>query len=191
MSQTTVLEILQSGSARREKALFATLSVILGSLLIAGSALVKVPFYGTPVPLTLQTFVVILLGMALGPRLGAAAAFLYFVECASLPVLSASGNLALTGGYLLGFVPAAWIAGHLFRRGRGRSLAGALATMIPANLAIFAFGVPWLAMSIGWANAWNTGFVAFILVEAVKIALCVPLMCGVSRFSRQMEDTLR
>ena len=190
MTQASVLDLATAQMEVRRRQLLAALSIVLGTVLIAISARIQFPIPGSTVPFTMQTVTVILLGMALGPRLGALTALLYLVECVAVPGLSATGRVALTGGYLVGFVAAAWCAGALFRRGLGRSLGRSLVAMTAANLVIFLFGVPWLAASIGWEAAWQQGFVAFLVVEAAKIAACTPMMRGVSAFAGAMERRL-
>jgi biotin transport system substrate-specific component len=79
--------------------------------------------------------------------------------------------LGPTGGYLFGFVPAAWICGYLAERGWDRSVAGTVASMVLGNVAIFAVALPWLARFVGSGNVWALGFWPFIPGDVVKIAL--------------------
>ena len=114
------------------------LLVVVGSLFLAASAKIQVPFY--PVPMTMQTFVVLFLGFALGSRLGALTVVVYLLEgAAGLPVFAGTPEkgigipymLGPTGGYLVGFVLAAWAVGALAERGWGRSLPrAAMAAMV-------------------------------------------------------------
>lgn len=151
--------------------------VLLGSALIALSARVAIPLPFSPVPITGQTFAVLLVGTALGPWRGAAALLAYLAEgAAGLPVFAGihTGPAALlgpTGGYLFGFVPAAWICGYLAERGWDRSVVGTVAAMILGNVAIFAVALPWLARFVGPGNVWALGFWPFIPGDVVKIAL--------------------
>jgi biotin transport system substrate-specific component len=109
---------------RSEKLAIAALTAVAGSILLAISAKISIPFY--PVPLTMQTFMVIGLGLALGPRLGMAAVALYLAQgAAGLPVFAGTPEKGIglaymmgpTGGYLLGYLIAAFVAGHLAERG--------------------------------------------------------------------------
>jgi biotin transport system substrate-specific component len=126
------------------------LLVVGGSALIAICAHVALPLPWTPVPLTLQTFAVLLLGLMLGPGAGAAAAALYLLEGAvGLPVFSPTGPLGLahllgpTGGYLLAYPAAAWLAGWL---GARRGLPPALGAALLGSVVILLAGGLWLAL---------------------------------------------
>lgn len=151
--------------------------VLLGSALIALSARIAIPLPFSPVPITGQTFAVLLVGAALGPWRGAAALLAYLAEgAAGLPVFAGvhTGPAALlgpTGGYLFGFVPAAWICGYLAERGWDRNVWGTVASMILGNVAIFAVALPWLARFVGSGSVWALGFWPFIPGDVVKIAL--------------------
>jgi len=155
----------------------ATLAV-LGSALMWLSAKVQVPLY--PVPITMQTLVVLVLGVAYGPRLGAATMILYLLEGAvGLPVFaggwSEGGGFHLlygpTGGYLAGFVVAAAVCGRLAEQGWDRKIVTAAGAMIIGNLIIYALGLTWLAIQIGLADAIKYGIVPFLVGDALKIAL--------------------
>ncbi|HKJ95392.1 MAG TPA: biotin transporter BioY [Gammaproteobacteria bacterium] len=150
------------------------LCVLTGSLLLAVSAHVPpIPFW--PVPLNMQTFVVLVLGMVYGPGLGAATVAAYLLEGAfGLPVFANGGGLAYfagpTAGYLVGFVPAAAIAGTLARNGWTRTLAGAFASALLADALIFAAGVSWLAVYLGdVAQALHAGLMPFLLGDLLKV----------------------
>lgn len=158
----------------------AALVVALGSGLLALSAKVQVPLW--PVPMTLQTLVVLLLGAACGWRLGTAAVAAYLVEGAlGLPVFAgaAAGPLYLagpTGGFLLGFLPAAALVGWLAERGLDRGPARSLAAMALGHAVIFAVGLAWLAVAVGPAKAWALGAMPFALATLLKTALAAALM---------------
>jgi biotin transport system substrate-specific component len=133
---------------------------LLGSAVLAASAQVALPMW--PVPATLQTLAVLLLGALGGPRMGVAAVALYLGEAAlGLPVLAngAGGPAALIGptaGYLLGFVAAAWVAGHA-----GTGLVRQAAVLTAAHLLLFVPGVAWLATFVGWERAVAAGFLVY------------------------------
>lgn len=170
-------DALPSRAETARTLVYNTALVFLGSALIALSARVAIPLPFSPVPITGQTFAVLLVGAALGPWRGAAAILAYLAEgAAGLPVFAGvhTGPAALlgpTGGYLLGFVPAAWICGYLAQHGWDRSVAGTVASMVLGNIAIFAVALPWLARFVGSGNVWTLGFWPFIPGDVVKIAL--------------------
>ncbi|BCX18840.1 MAG: biotin transporter BioY [Geminicoccaceae bacterium] len=157
----------------------AIVLIVAGSLLLTLSAKVQVPFW--PVPMTMQTFVVLLLGATYGSTLGAATVLAYLAQGAvGLPVFAKGGGLAYmmgpTGGYLLGFLVAAWLVGKLAERGLDRRVPTALGLFLLGDLVIFAFGVSWLASLIGLEKAWAAGVVPFLPAEALKIALAMALL---------------
>ncbi|UFN51269.1 biotin transporter BioY [Roseomonas sp. OT10] len=145
---------------------------LLGSGVLAASAQVAVPFW--PVPATLQTLAVLLLGALGGSRLGAAAVALTLAQGAlGLPVFAGgtAGPAVLMGptaGYLLGFLPAAWVAGQA----RGGWLRTG-ATLLAAHLLVFLPGVAWLAGFVGMEKALLAGFVLFIPGTLVKTGLAL------------------
>jgi len=171
---------LPAAPRRRALARFWGLA-LLGSAVLAASAQVVLPAW--PVPATLQSLAVLLLGALGGARLGTAAVALYLVEGAlGLPVFAggAAGPAALagpTGGYLLGFLPAAWLAG---RAGRGAPWRQG-AALLAAHLLLFVPGVAWLAGFVGWERAFAAGFVVFLPATLVKTALALAVLRAVRR----------
>ena len=149
-----------------------------GSLCIAASAKVALPI--GPVPMTMQSLAVLMVGVALGPRLAMATLLAYLAEGASgLPVFAgaAAGPAVLAGptaGYLFGFVPAAGAAGWLAANGLGRGLRLA-ATLLVGHAILFAPGVAWLAAGIGWRAAAAVGLTPFLVGTLVKTGLGVAL----------------
>src|SRR2546426_586334 len=125
--------------------------IAIASLLTAAAAQVSIHIPGSPVPVTGQTFAVVAIGAALGSRAGAAAMLLYLAEgVAGLPVFAGGGSgpgqlLGPTGGYLAGFVPAAFLTGWLAERGFDRSVWTAFGAMLLGSVPIFALGLAWLA----------------------------------------------
>lgn len=151
--------------------------VAAGSLLIAAAAQLKVFLPFTPVPVTGQTFAVLLIAALYGARRGAATAMAYIaLGLMGLPVFSAAppGPAALispTAGYLAGFVAAAWVTGTLSEKGWDRkSWTAALAMAIGSGV-IFACGLLWLGRFTGWAIVLQTGLFPFIPGDLLKIAL--------------------
>ncbi|WP_338661341.1 biotin transporter BioY [Pararoseomonas sp. SCSIO 73927] len=152
---------------------------LLGSAALAASAQVTLPMW--PVPATLQTLVVLLLGALGGSRLGAATVALYLAEGAmGLPVFAGgAGPAALMGptaGFLLGFIPSALIAGFA---GRGALRQGTVLTA--AHLAVFVPGVLWLSTFVGFEKAWMAGFLLFVPGTLVKTALAFATMRALRR----------
>lgn len=153
---------------------------LLGSAVLAASAQVSLPMW--PVPATLQSLAVLLLGALGGSRLGAASVALYLAEGAiGLPVFAnATGGIGVlagpTAGYLLGFLPAAWIAGLA-----GRGWARQALVLTAAHLALFAPGVAWLAGFVGWERAAMAGFMLFLPGTVVKTALAFAVLRAARR----------
>lgn len=165
-------------------AIRAVLLVAAGVALTALAAQVRFAIPGTPVPVTGQTAAVLLTGAALGARLGGTSMLLYVVLGAiGLPVFAnGSGGVAqlfgATGGYLVGFVVAAFLVGRLSERGWDRRTPRAALLMAIGNLAIYACGVPVLAVTYGMspAAAIEAGALPFLLGDALKIALAAGLL---------------
>jgi biotin transport system substrate-specific component len=149
--------------------------MVVGSAFLAICAQITVPLY--PVPITMQTFGVLLIGMVFGPRLGAATVAAYLFEGAiGLPVYAGhSGGLpvlfGLTGGYLFGFVIAAWLVGMLAERGWDRNVFTTALAMLLGNIVLYVPGLIWLGGFIGAEGAITGGLLPFILGDLLKIAL--------------------
>lgn len=157
-------------------------AVLLLAAVTALTARITIPLPFTPVPLTLQTLAVILSGLVLGARGGAAAQLVYLgLIAAGLPFDAKGLGPAVfwgpTAGYLLGFVAAAlvtgWLAAQLARWSRWGHLAAALAGVG----VIYLLGASWLAVSVGsWPAAWWGGVAPFILVDLGKAALAAVMI---------------
>jgi biotin transport system substrate-specific component len=158
------------------------LLMVGGSFLIALGAQVAVRLPFTPVPVTGQTFAVLLVGFALGARRGAASILLYLLEGGlGLPFFAGakSGWAAFsgpTGGYLVGFVFAAALTGFLAERGWDRSFHTTLLGMLLGSTVIFAGGVPWLAQFVGWKAVWMQGLLPFLPGDGLKALLAAALL---------------
>ena len=152
------------------------LIIIIGSLLLTISAKIKIPFY--PVPMTMQTFVVLMLGISLGPKLGVAAVVLYLLEgILGIPVFSNSpekgvGLIYFTGptmGYLIGFIFACFLCGHFKMN---TNLVLVFIRLIISVSVIYLLGILWLGSLIGWDKPiFSLGVKPFILAEFFKILL--------------------
>ena len=168
--------------------------VTAGSIAVAVAAQISVTVPGSPVPVTAQTFALLLVGIALGARRGALALALYLLEGAlGLPVFAggAAGPGAFVGpsaGYLLAFPPAAFIAGALAtpRSSWVRVTIASLAS----HAVVFAFGLAWLARFVGVESVIAAGLVPFLPGEVLKIAATV-LSLRAASFARRGGETNR
>ena len=158
--------------------------VVAGSLVVALSAQVAVPLPFTPVPVTAQPFAVLFVGAVLGARRGALAMLAYLAEGALGAPVFAGGALGLaklagpTGGYLVGFVPAAAVCGALAERGWDRRFASTLLAMALGTACLYACGLPWLARFVGGDRVLALGLAPFVVGDGLKIvlaALALPL----------------
>lgn len=171
--------------------------LVLGAaLLTAACAQISIPLPGDPVPITGQTFAVLLTGAALGANRGALGQLLYVsLGFVGLPFYAdgASGPDVIwgaTGGYLVGFVVAAWVIGRMAEARLDRSPVKALPLFTIGSLIIFAFGVPWLAVSadLSIGKAIELGFVPFIPGGIVKALLAAGLLPTAWRLVGPKED---
>lgn len=183
----TIVDALRPAERMRALAFNAT-AVIGGSIFIALSAQISFFLPFSPVPVTGQTFAILLIGALFGAKLGTAAVLAYLVEGASgLPVFSAGGAtvahlIGPSGGYLIGFVGTAWLVGALAERGwTAHPVTTAVAMIIGATV-YFAVGAAWLALFVGAKNAAIVGIVPFLLGDALKIALAAIILPLATRF---------
>ena len=184
-SADTILEtLLPQHDAATPVWLRNTVIVITGSLLLTLSAKWSIPFF--PVPMTMQTLVVLCLGMLLGPRLGAAAVLAYLAQGAvGLPVFAGTPEKGIglaymlqhTGGYLVGLVVAAYAVGTLAKRRWDRSMLSTITAMLIGNAIIYAFGLLWLGTLIGWDKpVVALGMTPFLLADLAKTLVAAALM---------------
>ena len=166
-----------------------TATIVIGAALFtAVAAQVRIPLGFTPVPLTGQTFAVLLVGAALGSRRAAASQALYWAMAAvGLPVFSdlRGGWEVATGataGYVVGFVIAAALVGALAERGQDRSFATSVPTMLLGSVVIYTTGVLWLARSLdlplydaAGRDAFTLGLTPFIVGDLMKVVLAAAL----------------
>lgn len=183
---TTLAANLWAGFAGNR--LYQALVIVGATMLLAVSAKIQVPFW--PVPMTMQTFVVLMLGASLGARLAGITVLTYLVEGAvGLPVFAGGAGLAYlagpTGGYLYGFLVAAVCVGRLADKGFGRSLLTTLACFVIGEVIVFALGAGWLATLIGVDKALSVGLIPFLPGEAVKVALACAVLPTVWRVARR------
>lgn len=160
-----------------------------GVLALTLSAKLQVAFW--PVPMTLQSLAVLLIGLAYGARLGVATVFAYLaLGAAGAPVFAgpAAGLpyfLGPTAGFLVGFLPAAALAGRLGERGWGAGFGKAAAVMAAGHVVMFAAGLLWLQTIVGPWQAVATGFLPFLPSTLVKIALGATLALAWRRLRRR------
>ena len=154
--------------------------VILGSIILTISAKIKIPFY--PVPMTMQTFVVVLLGITLGSKLGMITVITYLLEgLFGLPVFSNSpekgvGLLYFTGptmGYLIGFIFASYISGKINNKDNFLHIT---LKIIISVVVIYCLGILWLGNLIGWDKPiFSLGVQPFLFAEIFKVSIIIIL----------------
>ena len=162
---------------------------ILGSILLTISAKVKIPFY--PVPMTMQTFVVLFLGISFGYKVGVTTIILYLLEgIAGLPVFSNSPEKGIgiayfvgpTMGYLIGFIFACFLAGYF--KYTSNYLINFLKILISTSI-IYIFGILWLGTLIGWDKPiLQLGVFPFLLAELFKILLLTLLISKIIKLRK-------
>ena len=177
------------------------LAVSSFALLTAGAAQISIPLGFTPVPITGQTFAVLLAGGVLGSKLGAASQMFYVILGAlGLPFYAdgAGGWEVATGstaGYLVGFVVASFLVGLMAERGQDRNLVTSLPAFIAGSIIIYTFGALWLAYKLDIpltagateASAVAYGVTPFIVGDILKAALAGVLLPGVWRLRSNTE----
>jgi biotin transport system substrate-specific component len=175
-ARTRVLADLVPGGLVRD------LALVVGAAAFVGlTAQISIPLPFTPVPITLQTFAVLLSGAALGPMRGIAGMLLYLgAGMAGLPWFSEqrSGWEFASFGYIIGFVLAGALVGALARRGLDRSVVGTIGMMVVGNLVIYAIGVPYLAahLQVSLTDAIGFGLTPFLAGDGLKILLAAGLL---------------
>ena len=163
---------------------FVAALAIGGSLFIALAAQVAVPMI--PVPMTLQTLAVLIVGLTYGARLGAATLLLYLVEgAAGLPVFAngASGlpyMLGPTGGFLAGFVAMAWLAGLAADSGLARGFVSRALAALAVSTLLYAPGLAWPAalMDVSWSELLSGWMLPFLFGDAIKALLAALIVSG-------------
>ena len=163
--------------------------ILLGSLFVGLMAQISIPLPFTPVPITGQTLGVVLVGASLGSRRGLASVALYLLEgIAGMPVFAAA-SFGATGGYLIGFLPAAYLTGWLAERGQDRKVSTAWWVFLAGQSVVFLIGVPWLALYVGgFKLAVYAGLLPFIPGEIVKTAIAAGLLPAAWRLVRGFDQ---
>src|SRR5712692_4570535 len=174
----------------RGNALTGVALVVAGSAVIALAAQIAVPIPFTPVPLTLSPLAVLMVGVVLGARRGAAAAILYLLEGLSGLPVGAQGHggplwlIGPTAGYLYAYPFAAFIAGWFSERGWGNDIVRAFCAMLFALSVIYLGGWSWLAILVGPRAAFTIAIVPFVIADLVKIAIGAAILPWAQRLVR-------
>tara|TARA_B100001287_G_scaffold51936_1_gene40856 strand:+ start:611 stop:1183 length:573 start_codon:yes stop_codon:yes gene_type:complete len=148
--------------------------LIAGVAVLAISAQLKVPFY--PVPITMQTLVVMLIGFTFGARLGSYTVLVYLASGAiGAPVFAGGAGLAYmsgpTGGYLFGFLVAVYLIGYFTEQGYGRTFISTLLLALSGTIVFYVFGVAWLTTILGFEKAVKFGLLPFLYGDVLKLFL--------------------
>jgi biotin transport system substrate-specific component len=165
--------------------------VIGGSIFIALSAQIalRIPF--SPVPITGQTLAVLLVGALLGSRIGAITVTTYLAQgVMGLPVFASGLGgpahlIGPTGGYLLGFVAAAYVVGLLAERGMTVRASTTMVSMLAGMAVIYAVGATWLAIFVGTDAAIAAGIVPFLVGDAAKISLATMILPAAQNYANR------
>lgn len=196
---TTIAEAAIPPSWRHSAAariLVETSLVLLGSVLVAFAAQLRLDLPFTPVPITGQTFGVLLVGAVLGSRRGALAMLAYLGEgAAGLPVFAGGGCcipwlLGPTAGYLWSYPAAAWLVGRLAESGWDRRPGTTALAMGAGNLVIYAGGLAWLALFTGADRALLAGVAPFLPGDLLKIGLAAAVLPGGWRLVNALRRVL-
>lgn len=169
-------------SNRAYAALYDIILIIAGSLLIGFSAQLKMLLPFSPVPVTGQTFAVLMIGALFGPRRGCLSVIVYIIQgLMGLPVFALGAGPAVlagpTGGYLLGFIPAVYITGSLAQSGWDRRIGTTILAMLMGNAAIYACGLGRLVFLMGFTKAvLVAGLYPFILGDILKTLLAAAVL---------------
>ena len=176
-------------SFRQSKLLKYVFLALIGSIILAVSSKIKIPFY--PVPMTMQTFVILIIGIGFGWRLGLATVSLYlFQGIIGLPVFSGTpekgiGLIYFTGptmGYLLGFLVAVYISGKFVY---DNNLVKNFLKLLFATSFIYILGIAWLGSLIGWDKPiLQLGVQPFLLAEIFKILIATLLISQVKKINK-------
>ena len=183
-----------SKTSKIEKIIKLTLITIVGSILITISAKIKIPFY--PVPMTMQTFVILLIGITLGYKIGLATVTLYLFEgIIGLPVFASSPEKGIgiayfigpTMGYLIGFLVAVYFSGS-FKYDKG--IINTFLKLIFSVSFIYILGLIWLGTLIGWEKPiFKLGAQPFLIAELFKVLLLTLLTTNLIKIKKLIKIT--
>lgn len=193
MTHTTTTTASNSFSAGQTGVLRKIAAVVIGSLFVAACAHISVPLFFTPVPVTLQPFAVLLLGLLLDPASAAAALMLYLLEgAAGAPVFTPQGPLGilrfygLTGGYLLSYPLVAALTSMLYHRLRLTAFRSALIAAGFGSLVILGIGATWFAVASHQSiyTVLSLAVVPFLPGDVLKVIAAAGIASGIARFRR-------
>jgi biotin transport system substrate-specific component len=194
---------MQSSTATLRIALVPRASLLTDALLVTGgaglvalAAQVSIHLGFTPVPITGQTFAVLLVGAALGTVRGAASMLLYLaVGIAGAPVYAEHEHgweivSGATGGYIAGFVVAAAVVGALAEHGWDKQFSSSLSAMLIGNVVIYGSGLLWLQhyLHVSWAKALEFGLYPFVAGDVIKLFLAALALPGAWRLVRRLKS---
>ena len=179
----------------RSGLLVDVLLVVAGAGLVSLAAQIEIPLGFTPVPISGQTFAVLLVGASLGPVLGASSLLLYFfVGLVGAPVYSGGDGgweivKGATGGYLVGFIVAAALTGWLAQRRWDRRFNSAVAAMLSGSVVIYLFGLPWLARTanLDLTGTLEAGLDPDVIGDLIKPCLAGMLLPGAWRLVKTLR----
>jgi len=191
--QATIPSRVISGRVLPQSTAWTLSLTVCFALLTAAAAQIRIPLGFTPVPITGQTFAVLISGAALGAVWGGTSQLLYLVLGGiGLPFFTDGGRgwevvFGASGGYIVGFIGAAFIVGYMAERRQDRQVLSAIPAFITGNLVIYAVGVPWLYVAVDTITtgeqALASGFTPFIVGDLIKIALAGLLLPAAWRLS--------
>jgi len=186
VARPTVLGDIVGGTRARD-----LLLVLAGAALTAICAQISIHIPGSPIPVTAQTFAVVVAGASLGSVRGGISQLLYVAAGLIVPVYAGGTHgwsvvAGANGGYLVGFVIAAYVVGLLAERGNDRQVLTALLAFAAGQLVIYGVGVPWLKAAAGmsWGTAIHEGFTIFIVGGVIKAVAAGLIAPGAWRLTR-------
>lgn len=180
MIKNTVVDVFRPNE-KISAVLYDAMVIICGSLILGLSSQIKVYLPISPVPITGQTFAVLMLGALLGSKRGVLAILAYLVEgILGLPVFAGGMGPATligpTGGYLVGFIAVAYVVGKLAEMGWDRRVSTTIAAMLAGEIVLYTFGVCWLAIMTNIRIALAVGLYPFIVGDILKVVLAAAVL---------------
>jgi biotin transporter BioY len=180
MIKNTVVDVFRPDE-KISAGFYDAIVIICGALILGLSAQVKVYLPISPVPITGQTFAVLMLAALLGSRRGVLAILAYLAEgVLGLPVFAGGIGLAVligpTGGYLVGFIAVAYLVGRLAEMGWDRRVSTTIAAMLAGEIVLYTFGVCWLAIITNIRTALTVGLYPFIVGDILKVILAAAVL---------------
>ena len=187
MRNITIIDAFRP-QQKQDALIFDIILIMSASVFIAlfAQIAIRIPF--SPVPITGQTFAIMLAGLVLGMKRGVLAVLAYLGEGISgLPVFANAGYglvhiIGPTGGYLIGFIPAVLLTGYFAEQRSSKNILLITFVLIIATAAIFFSGIMWLKHYVGLNNVMQMGFYPFIPGAVIKIALLVAIFPGIKRW---------